>query len=297
MVQENSPIPPVSLDAIEPIIDTHVHVWDPTKIPRSWLAGMPLLNRRCSIEEYESVATPLGIQQGIYIETAVDEPFLGAELEGISALLENHSRIRAAIVGGRPGSPGFRSWLRRIADEPRVAGVRCVLHPETVTADALLESEFIADLRRLGERGLHFELCIRPDQLSAASELLAACPGTNFVLDHLGRPRAARGLDDDWLEGLKRISEYESIDVKMSALIECCEGAAWTAATFEPFMRAAVDAFGPSRTIWGGNWPVCTINGSLARWVAATRAFLSSCAPRDRSEILSGTAGRVYRLS
>ncbi|MDA0296227.1 MAG: amidohydrolase family protein, partial [Planctomycetota bacterium] len=67
--------------------------------------------------------------------------------------------------------------------------------------------------------------------------------------------------------------------------------------TFEPFMRAAVDAFGPSRTIWGGNWPVCTINGSLARWVAATRAFLSSCAPRDRSEILSGTAGRVYRLS
>ena len=306
MSEEIPPIPPVEpdviipidpIDPIDPMIDTHVHVWDPAKIPRSWLTGMPSLNRRCSIEEYEAQATPLGIDQGIYVETAVDEPFLGAELDGVVALLDGHPMIKAAVVGGRPGRPGFGAWLRRIVEEPRVKGVRCVLHPETETAAALLEPEFIADLRGMGERGLHFELCIRPDQLSAAAELLAACPHTNFVLDHLGRPRTAQELDRDWLEGLKRISAFDSVDVKISALIECCEGSAWTAASFEPFMRAALDEFGPSRTIWGGNWPVCSINGSLARWVEATRTFLAAYPPRDRSEVLSGTASRVYRLS
>ncbi|MFB0985796.1 MAG: hypothetical protein QMB94_05805, partial [Phycisphaerales bacterium] len=61
---------------VDPIVDTHVHVWDPANIPRSWLDGMPSLNRRCSIEEYESEATPLGIRGGVYVETVVDEPFL-----------------------------------------------------------------------------------------------------------------------------------------------------------------------------------------------------------------------------
>ena len=304
MTEERPPIAadnPVSSAGLEPkvdpIVDTHVHVWDPANIPRSWLGGMPSLNRRCSIDEYESEATPLGIRGGVYVETVVDEPFLGAELEGVMTLLDGTSLIHSAVVGGRPGRPGFDGWLRRLAEEPRITGVRCVLHPETETPASLLEPGFVADLRRLGEIGLHFELCIRPDQLAAARELLVACPSTRFVLDHLGRPRVAQGLDGDWLEGLKRLSTFDTVDIKMSALIECCEGASWTPATFDPFMRAAMDVFGSSRMVWGGNWPICSINGSLARWVAATRSFLSSCEPEDRSNILWETARRVYRFS
>ncbi len=297
MPEEIPTSPPAAPGVLEAIVDTHVHVWDPVRIPRAWLADVPTLDRRCSIEEYEAEATASGIDRGVYVETAVDEPFLGAELEGVMALLDGDSLIESAVVGGRPGRPGFGEWMQRVAGDPRISGVRCVLHPEGESASALVDPEFIADLRRLGEHELHFELCIRPDQLAAAADLLAACPGTRFVLDHLGRPRVASGLDDAWSEALKRLSEFESIDVKLSALVECSEGADWTAATFEPFLRAAVDAFGPSRTIWGGNWPVCSMNGSLARWVAATRGFLASYPPEDRAAILSGTAKRVYRLS
>ena len=294
MTAEN---PTSSPRVLEAIVDTHVHVWDPVKIPRSWLVDVPSLDRQCSIEEYEAEARPLGVEGGVYVETVVDEPFLGAELEGVVALLDGDSMIQSAVVGGRPGRPGFVEWTQRVAEDSRISGVRCVLHPEGESADAPAAPEFIADLRRLGERGLHFELCIRPDQLAAASELVAACPGTRFVLDHLGRPRVAEGLDDAWSDALKRLAEFESIDVKLSALIECAEGAVWTPATFEPFLGVAVEAFGPSRTIWGGNWPVCSMNGSLTRWVDATRGFLASYPPDDRAAILSGTANRVYGLS
>ncbi|MEY4087846.1 MAG: hypothetical protein RJB55_117, partial [Verrucomicrobiota bacterium] len=37
-----------------PIVDTHVHLWDPARLRYPWLGGVPRLNRRNSIEEFRT---------------------------------------------------------------------------------------------------------------------------------------------------------------------------------------------------------------------------------------------------
>ena len=59
---------------------------------------------------------PWASEGGVYVETVVDEPFLGAELEGVVALLDGDSMIQSAVVGGGrvvPDSSNGRSGSPR----------------------------------------------------------------------------------------------------------------------------------------------------------------------------------------
>ena len=128
-----------------------------------------------------------------------------------------------------------------------------------------------------------------------ATRLVDACPKTRFVLDHLGRPDVAAGVTTDWSEGLRAMADRENVIVKLSGLIECAGGIDWTVGTFRPFFELALDRFGPDRMLWGSNWPVCELGGSLERWVAATRSLLADHPDAVRAAVLHENARRVYR--
>jgi predicted TIM-barrel fold metal-dependent hydrolase len=47
---------------------------------------------------------------------------------------------------------------------------------------------------------------------------------------------------------------------------------------------------------WGSDWSVCTLNASLAAWVAASHARLAGRSVEERENLLSGNAHRLWRL-
>ncbi|MCP4496637.1 MAG: amidohydrolase, partial [Phycisphaeraceae bacterium] len=93
------------------MIDTHLHLWDPDTIPRSWLAGVPELDRAMGLEAYRVVAAACGIEAAIHVETDVDDTGLDLEVDEVTAVMGRSTLVRAAGVGGRPGHPGFEAWL------------------------------------------------------------------------------------------------------------------------------------------------------------------------------------------
>ena len=278
------------------MIDTHLHLWDPDTIPRSWLAGVPELDRAMGLEAYRVVAAACGIEAAIHVETDVDDTGLDLEVDEVAAVMGRSSLVRAAVVGGRPGHPGFEAWLDGVGHLPGVIGLRRVFHGFGGDPGAFLTPRLIDDLRLLGDQGLLFELCVRPDQLESAIRLVDACPATDFVLDHLGRPEIAAGVTASWSDGMTRIADRENVVGKLSGLIECAAGHDWTVETFRPFFEVALDRFGPDRLVWGSNWPVCELGGSLKRWVAATRSLLEHHAEPVRTAVFEGNARRIYRL-
>lgn len=273
------------------IFDTHLHLIDRTRLAYPWLAGLAALDRDWSYEAYAAVAGRVGITKVLHIEVDVAETDIDRETVWIAELMaQPGSLICGAISAARPEAEGFEGWLEKV-DRRIVRGVRRVLHvaPDGVSQDA----RFRANLRRLGEAGLPFDICMLQRQLPLAVELVDACPDTVFVLDHCGVPAIADGAFDDWSGWIGRLAERQNLHVKLSG-ISAYGPPDWTLRTLAPYVDRLLESFGPARIVWGSDSPVCTLQSSLAEWVAASLAMISGLSAGERDAVLRGNAERIW---
>lgn len=273
------------------IFDTHLHLIDRTRLRYPWLEALPPLDRDWDYDSYCATAARLGITDVLHMEVDVAEADIDAETAWIAALMARPgSPLRGAISAARPESAGFAAWLERV-DRRVVRGVRRVLHvvPDEVSQTPL----FRENIRRLGEAGLPFDICMLQRQLPLAAALVDACPGTTFVLDHCGVPDIAGGDFDGWAAQIAKLARRPNLHVKLSG-ITAYGPADWTAETLRPYVRHVIERFGPARVVWGSDSRVCTLQSSLPEWVAVTHLLLADLAPAERAAILQGNARRLW---
>ncbi|NCF40828.1 MAG: amidohydrolase, partial [Planctomycetia bacterium] len=70
------------------MIDTHLHLWDPATIRRSWLAAVPELDRPFLLGDYQSMASMLGITAAVHVESDVNEAELDREMGEVAAVMD-----------------------------------------------------------------------------------------------------------------------------------------------------------------------------------------------------------------
>lgn len=273
------------------IFDTHLHLIDRSRLSYPWLSGVPALDRDWDFASYLTTAARVGITDILHMEVDVAESDIDAETAMVAALMARPgSPLRGVISAGRPESDGFEAWLDRV-DRRVVRGVRRVLHvvPDAVSQD----DRFRRNVRKLGQAGLPFDICMLQRQLSLAIALVDACPDTVFILDHCGVPDIAAGSFADWAAWISRIAERPNVNAKLSG-ISAYGPPDWTLRTMQPYVDHLIQAFGPGRIAWGSDSPVCTLQSSLPEWVATTHALLQSQTPQDRALILRQTAERIW---
>lgn len=273
------------------IFDTHLHLIDRGRLRYPWLSALPPLDRDWDFDSYCATAARLGITDVLHMEVDVAEDDIDAETVWIAELMARPgSPLRGAISAARPEAAGFAAWLDRV-DRKVVRGVRRVLHvvPDEVSQAPL----FRENLRRLGAAGLPFDICMLQRQLPLAAALVDACPGTTFILDHCGVPDIAGGNFDGWAAQITELARRPNLHAKVSG-ITAYGPAGWTAETLRPYVRHVIDAFGPARVVWGSDSPVCTLQSSLAEWVAVTHLLLADLSAGERDAVLQGNARRLW---
>lgn len=57
-----------------------------------------------------------------------------------------------------------------------------------------------------------------------------------------------------------------------------------------PYIETMLEAFGSSRLVWGGDWPVVNLGDGLLSWSNITRDLLSELHADERTLILSANA-------
>lgn len=278
------------------LIDTHQHLVYPDIAGYGWTAGIPALaGKSFTLEDYRALTGAHDIAGTLFMETAVDDGDVRAETDHVAGLMADPaSGIMGLIVSARPETDqGFGDWLQEVQGKGAV-GVRRVLH---VVDDELSRSDtFRANVRRIGAAGLVFDMCFLARQLPIARELAVACPDVSFVLDHCGVPDIAGGAMDPWRADMRALAALPNVCCKLSGLPAYCAPGTASAETLAPWVDHALECFGPSRMVWGSDWPVVNMGPGLPDWLAITRSLLGRLSEDEATAIGQKTARQVYGL-
>jgi predicted TIM-barrel fold metal-dependent hydrolase len=277
------------------IIDTHLHIVDQDKLNYPWLANAGPLNRSFSYEEYAREARRLGIAATLHMEVDVAEKDIEAETDNVARIAAvGDTLLVGAIASCRPESDGFAAYLERTRTSKLVKGFRRILHemPDDLSTSPL----FRENIKRLAGTGLTFDLVALPHQLPIVAELIDLAPDVQFVLDHCGVPKIKDEAYQPWASNMTDIARRPNVIGKLSGIVAYTRTDSWTLDDIRPYAEHTISSFGFDRMVWGSDWPVCTLAGSLSTWVAATHALIEGASHEEKSKLLSGNAIRLWNL-
>jgi L-fuconolactonase len=127
-------------------------------------------------------------------------------------------------------------------------------------------------------------------------ETVAALPDLPFVLDHCSKPLIADGVMEPRASQITALAAHPHVSCKLSGLVTEADWATWDVAALRPYVDVVLDAFGPSRVMFGSDWPVCLLASTYADWVRAAEELTAHLDPDDRAAVFGGTAREFYDL-
>jgi len=297
---------------MQPIIDTHLHMWDLKQFKLPEIDSYEKLRRNFTLDDVYQATENLGIERIVYIEVNLIEQQKYSEAQYITEICERDDNpFCAAFIGGSPLSWSFREYAGLFKDNKRIKGVRQVLHPPETKRGTCLESGFVDNVMFLGEVGLRFCLCLRPSELSDAVKLADLCPETTFILDHCGNavPAIVNGQEageygsgifkhdrDQWLRDLEQLANRKNVVCKISGLLFKTSADSVTPEFLSPSINHCLDSFGPDRVMFGSNWPVCTLSGTYEKWIGVLKEVVQDRSEEDKQKLFYENVERIYEL-
>lgn len=279
------------------IIDAHMHVWDRSRARYDWLGPhLPEVDRDFTLGDVGPLLERLGIDGVVLVQSADN----AEDTRNMLRQADSAPAVRG-VVGWAPleAPENARSELAALADEPRIVGIRNLIH-DRPDPDWVLTPAFGAGLALLEEYGMPFDfVTANPDALSRLERIAADHPGVTFVLDHLAKPPLNAGGEAhaEWERALRAVAARPNVVAKVSGLYSAVGAEdSWTQDGIDRVAAVAVDAFGPERLMYGGDWPMSLRAGGYERVLDALRAATQDW-PVDAAEHLWWrTATRTYGL-
>ncbi|MEV6342920.1 amidohydrolase family protein [Actinoplanes sp. NPDC051851] len=269
------------------VVDAHHHLWT---ADYPWLAAPALapIRRDYTMADLRPHLAAAGVKRTVLVEAGRCH---AAETSRFLALAAVTPEIAGVVGWAALADPDLRAMLTRHRAGPGgdcLVGVRDQLQ---AGPDDLLDRPAIrAGLAGVAAAGLVNELVVRAAQLPAVARAAAGLPEARFVLDHLGKPSISAGVDR-WRRLIEPVAACPNVVAKLSGLVTEA-GPGWTRAVLSPYVKAALEMFGPDRLMFGSDWPVCEVVATYEEVVAVLSEILGG----RPAAVFGGTAARVYRL-
>ncbi|MFF0186231.1 amidohydrolase family protein [Streptomyces sp. NPDC005244] len=277
-------------------VDAHHHVWDLAVRDQDWITGPELrpLRRNFGMTDLGPEAVAAGVDRTVLVQTVT----VAEETPEFLSLAERNPLV-AGVVGWtdltRPDVADELARLRELPGGHRLKGIRHQVQGER-DPGWLLRADVRRGLEAVAEAGLVYDLVVLPHQLPMCARAAAAHPGLTFVLDHLGKPPIASGAPEPWAGAVRELAALPNTACKLSGLVTEADPARRTPDDLRPYADTALAAFGPGRTMFGSDWPVCTLAASYGEVMYLAEELTTGLSPGEREAVFAGTATRVYGL-
>lgn len=275
------------------IVDAHHHVWDLSVRDQDWITGPELqpLRRNFSVDDLAPDAEAAGVGRTVLVQTVT----VAEETPEFLALAAEHKLIAGVVGWTDLTRPDVAEELARLRELPGGRYLKGIRHQVQGEPDPqwLLRADVRRGLAAVADAGLVYDLVVLPHQLPACAEAAAGLPELTFVLDHLGKPPIASGSREPWASDLRALAALPNTVCKLSGMVTEADPASWTPDDLRPYADVVLDAFGPDRSMFGSDWPVCTLAASYEQVLAVAQELT---APAERTQIFETTATRVYDL-
>ena len=292
------------------IIDAHHHIWRRRDLP--WLDGpmqprifgpYEAIRRDYPIGEFLSDLAGTGVTQSVYVQCNWAKDRFEDEVAYVQQAADETGFPQAIVGYADFLANDVRPQLDRLTKYRGMRGLRMQLqwheNPQYQFAsgpDLARDPTLQKNVAYLADYGWTFDLQVFAGQMEGAAELAASAPKVTFILQHAGM---LEDLSPDgwarWRKGMRLLAAQPNIVSKLSAL-----------GTFihknDPehiagIVRETIAIFGPTRCLFGSNFPVEKLWTGYADLIVAYRSAIEPLGEAVARAAFRDTAARVYRLN
>ncbi len=285
-------------------IDAHCHFWRLERGDYGWLspdnAALAPIYRDFSPDDMASLANAADVSRYVAVQAAPTE----AETRYLLDLAVANPRIAGVVGWVDLTTSDAASRISALSRDSRLKGIRPMIQdiPED---DWINAAPTRAAIRSVVDCGLRFDALVLPRHLSALERFVNSHPDLPVVIDHAAKPALGAMADDPrhalWAEGMQRLAAIPHVHCKLSGLLTEMRSDQFASidkavSVLRPTVERLLDWFGPTRLIWGSDWPVLTLAGPHDFWISVATRLLQDCDAAGQAAIFAGNAKRFYGL-
>jgi len=273
-------------------IDAHHHLWKFDAQEYGWIEpNMQVLRRDFLPADLHKEMNAAGMSGSVAVQArqTVEETRWLLELAGQNDFMKG-------VVGWVPlADPKVGAVIDRFAANPKLRGVRHVLQDEP-DENHILREDFNLGIRELAPHNLTYDILIFERHLPQTIRFVDQYPKQIFVVDHLAKPRVKYKAISPWREQMQELAKRENVYCKISGLATEADHKNWTEEQLRPYIEVVLSTFGPRRTMFGSDWPVCLLAISYQHWVDIVGRATAQLSATEQQRFWGETAIEAYRL-
>ena len=280
-----------------PVIDAHLHLWDPQEMPINWLQENQFLNHAFLPKDYQNHTAQIDVEAMVFVECFVNKGDYLNEVKFVEKCIKTDPRIQAIVAQANvEEGADIRPFLAHLkSNHPKVVGIRRLIEGQP-DPDFCIQPNFIRGVNALAEFNFSFDINIVHTQFEKVLEMVPQIEGVNMMLDHCGKPGIRSGEIERWTDHIYQLAEYKNVSCKLSDLPVEADWKNWQEDQIFPYIDVVVKAFGFDRLVYAADWPVCLQATNPGQWVSLLDTYFATEDPSNLKKFYNSNARNFYKL-
>jgi len=274
------------------IVDAHQHFWRYNPGRHGWITDdMAAIRRDFLPKELEQIYRQNDIDGCVAVQVEQAE----SENEFLLAFSRKYPFIRGIVGWVDLQAPNINERLEYYSTEKVIKGFRHIVQGES-DPNFLLGQDFCRGIGFLSAHNFTYDILVYHQQLVQVEPFVSRFPNQAFIIDHIAKPAIAKQEIKQWAIHMRAIARYPNVYCKLSGMVTEADIKNWTYDQIALYIDVVLDCFGPSRLVYGSDWPVCLVAATYEEQFGVIQKAIDRLSPTEKKQILGENAIRFYHL-